>query len=518
MLKRFWRPEVGFFLCIWLSLMALGTHLFRDPGTLWHVVVGDEILSGGHLVDHDRFSFTRGGEPWIAQQWLSECVMALLHRVSRLDTLLLATATMLALTYAWVARRLMRAGLHWSLNIFVVLGVILASAYHFHPRPILVTILFLGWTFARLADFEAGRIRLAQLFWLVPLFVLWTNLHGGMLGGLLTLGFVTAGWCVAWLLRRESPVTNYRQALALVGLCLACGLTALVNPYGPEMTRVWLALSGSSVLPRYISEHKPLDPTDTSGKCVLLFAGFYLANLLSTLPRWPRVTWLLPLVWLYFGCKSIRHGPLFAITAALAVAEMLPYTHWAQWLTRHSTYLYRMPKPELEVAGARADWRPLVLPAAVVLGALLLQAGGMAVPVVGRGWVELDPDYWPVEMVPRLREQPEGTPIFNDMLFGGFLIYETPHLRVFIDDRCELYGEPFIEEYCEAELHHPERIEAWADRYGFELALVKPSPEEGFDRYLSRARGWEEVEGSRSKAAVLYRRQRGAPPEARGGH
>jgi hypothetical protein len=37
-------------------------------------------------------------------------------------------------------------------------------------------------------------------------------------------------------------------------------------------------------------------------------------------------------------------------------------------------------------------------------------------------------------------EHPDGTPIFNEVLFGGFLIYLTLGLRVFIDDRCELYG------------------------------------------------------------------------------
>jgi hypothetical protein len=50
-----------------------------------------------------------------------------------------------------------------------------------------------------------------------------------------------------------------------------------------------------------------------------------------------------------------------------------------------------------------------------------------------------------VELLPDLqayeKNHPPGTPIFNEMLYGGFLIYYTPHLRIFIDDRCELYGD-----------------------------------------------------------------------------
>jgi hypothetical protein len=69
-----------------------------------------------------------------------------------------------------------------------------ASSYHFHPRPHLVTIVLVGWTFARLCDFEAGRIPLGSLYWLVPVFVLWTNMHGGVLGGVGMVAVTVAGW------------------------------------------------------------------------------------------------------------------------------------------------------------------------------------------------------------------------------------------------------------------------------------------------------------------------------------
>jgi hypothetical protein len=91
------------------------------------------------------------------------------------------------------------------------------------------------------------------------------------------------------------------------------------------------------------------------------------------------------------------------------------------------------------------------------------------------------------------------------MLFGGFLIYHAPELRVFIDDRCELYGDRWLEEFADAEAHHPERIERWAEEYGFDRALVIPGS--GFDRYLRGADGWVRIDGTAD--AVLYRRAAG---------
>jgi hypothetical protein len=116
----------------------------------------------------------------------------------------------------------------------------------------------------------------------------------------------------------------------------------------------------------------------------------------------------------------------------------------------------------------------------------------------------------PSELVPELslyeETHPKGTPVFNDMQFGGFLIYFTPDLRVFIDDRCELYGDDQLAEYAEAFRDHPEQIEHWAAQYGFELALVLP--DQGFDTYLRTAPGW--VLAGRCEGAALYRRSSAA--------
>ncbi|MBV9122986.1 MAG: hypothetical protein JO112_06500, partial [Planctomycetes bacterium] len=66
-LKKFWRPETGIFLGLWLVLMVGGrSKFFHDPGTFWHTVVGEQMLSSGRLIDTDSFTFTFAGRTWIA--------------------------------------------------------------------------------------------------------------------------------------------------------------------------------------------------------------------------------------------------------------------------------------------------------------------------------------------------------------------------------------------------------------------------------------------------------------------
>jgi hypothetical protein len=509
--KRFLRPELALFAGIWLVLMVGGqSRFFRDPGTFWHTVVGEQMLSSGRLIYEDTFSFTFRGQPWSPHQWLGECIMACLHRIGGLDSLLLVTVTALACLYAWLACRLMRAGLHWSLAGLGAALTVAASASHFHIRPHIATILFMGVTFGLLVDYETGRISCAKLWWLVPVYLLWTNLHGGMLGGLGTIGIAIVGWCAARALRLPSPITRWTQALWLMGILFACSLTALVNPYGVRLPIIWLEIMDSPILPQIIQEHAPLNPTKPDGLIVLCLALVYLFALLGTVPSWPRVMWILPIVWFYLACTRIRHAPLFSITAGLAIADMLPHTVWARILARRGSDLFHF-RDASERAEGRFTWKAILAPVAIVFLGLALQASQASVPLLGHNWAKLDSDYWPTQLQADLqryeRSVPAGTPIFNEYLYGGFLIYYTPGLRVMVDDRCELYGDRWLQNYVRAESEQTARqIKDWQDRYPrFDAALTRTGS--GFDQYFASANEWQPI--SRTPTASLYERRPG---------
>ena len=223
----------GIFLSLWLLLMFAGrSKLLRDPGTFSHLVIGQRILSTGHFIYNDPFSFTFSGKPWIAQQWLGECLMAVIHRIGGFDSLLLVTVTLLASLYTWLILRLVGKGMHPMLAVLIIAMAMAASSFHFHVRPHLVTIIFSAVLFAVLTDFESGQIRLSRLFWLIPLFALWVNIHGGVLGGMATLTITGTGWILIRLVKKSPPLLTFQQIFILILLILACLSTAFVNPYG----------------------------------------------------------------------------------------------------------------------------------------------------------------------------------------------------------------------------------------------------------------------------------------------
>ena len=486
---------LGFFLVI---PIVLRTQPFNDPGALWHIRVGDWILEHRAFPHTDPFTWSRAGQPWVPQQWGAELLMSLAHRIGGFDALLMGMSALLATVAAAIAVRFMDGGLHWMPTAGIVALGMAVAGFHFYLRPHLISIAFMALVMTWLVDFERGRIGEKRLIWMVPLCAVWTNLHGGVLGGIFTFALAVGGWTIA-----RKPRFG-RFPFAILILCL---LATLLNPFGLDMHRIWWSIVGSSALKQYISEHQPLSILRSDGQAVVGFGCFYLLMLAGTLPRRPHVTWLIPVVWFALSLTSIRHGPLFCATALVALADMLPETVWFRLLKKYGDTFVREPA----TIPSRIGWQGWGVVAGVALFSLGLQVAKIPVPAIGYGWARFDPKMVPEELIEPLqkyaRTKPDGFPIFNDANLGGFLIYFAPTLKVFMDDRCELYGDAGIRDYVDMANDHPERIEEWAEKAPFDRAFVQSDSERepsAMDRYLKGSDRWREV--ARCTKAVLYER------------
>src|SRR5262249_3407277 len=108
-------------------------------------------------------------------------------------------------------------------------------------------------------------------------------------------------------------------------------------------------------------------------------------------------------------------------------------------------------------------------------------------------------------------DRPKGTRIFCEYAYGGFLIYYCPGYRVFVDDRCELFGDDFLTHFVLSKewLAHDlfelpaEPFAEWQAAYSpFDFALVETGG--GFDHALGQIEAWEMVRST--ETATLYRK------------
>jgi hypothetical protein len=485
-------------------LVAGRTKLFNDADTFWHIAVGRATLHSGFITE-DNFSFTRSGEPWVANQWLAECALAIADALGGLDGVLVLTVTVLTATYLALAHRWLTQGFDPLLTLAVVAFLLSASAYTINARPHIVSIGLLGWTFAKLRDVEDRRTQISQLLWLIPVFILWSNLHGGVLGGLGTIILAATGWTLLWLLGKASPITSAHDTRITWLVIVACGFALFVTPYGIGSLRAWLTIMSMS-LPDLIIEHAPLLPRSPQGMLVILLALVYVAIFAATPRAWLRPTFWLPLVWFLLTCQRIRHAPLFAIVAGIAMADLLPQSRIAGWLTRRHWL-----RPEPLPAGRRSALALLLIMSVPLLGVAIWFKHAGPLPLVRASWVRPPARVWPAGLIEPLNsfaeQQPEGTPVFNEPILGGFLIDRFTTLRVFIDGRCELYGEPFLHDFVHA-WSDPSLIDKWQQEFGFRAALIEAASP--LRRYFDHNPQWQLV--GEAHAARFYRMTDDRPP------
>src|SRR6185295_14446005 len=120
-------------------------------------------------------------------------------------------------------------------HLFVAMAVALlgvgGSSIHFLARPHLLTLLLLSISVWMI---EADRQSPSWKIWLlVPLTIVWTNLHGGFLALIVVLGLAAVGTAIEALFgKRFGSGGTIRDALRYGKLTLACAAASLVNPYG----------------------------------------------------------------------------------------------------------------------------------------------------------------------------------------------------------------------------------------------------------------------------------------------
>ncbi len=151
--------------------------LLADGDTGWHIRTGQWILAHHQVPSADMFSFSRPGAPWFAWEWLWDVIFAVLYGRWGLPSVVLGSMIIICATNALLFRLVRRKCDNGLVAIAVTLLATGGCAIHWLARPHLFTFLFFAVTMHITDRAAEGRTRL--LAWLVPLVLVWTNLHGG---------------------------------------------------------------------------------------------------------------------------------------------------------------------------------------------------------------------------------------------------------------------------------------------------------------------------------------------------
>jgi hypothetical protein len=376
----------------------------------WLALVGGRQVWSGGLPHHDTLTVWSYGVTWVDQQWLGQLFFYGIHAVGGLRLLLLVHAIVLVTAFTLALTFALRTGASpRSAGLVGVVALIAALPNSTVRTQALAYVLFVA-LFWLLASDAKGPSR--RLFMVVPLLVLWANVHGSAVLG---AGLVIV-WAVAELLRygRRADVWSARgRAVVLAAVAPLC---LLASPYGLALAGYYHDVLGSSAFRDVVSEWRPATFPDQWPFFVLAVGTLWLAG--RSRGKLSLFEQLALVATLFAALDTLRSIVWFALVTAMVVPRALD----GLWPVGSAVLRRRVN---------------LVL----ALGSLLVLVGAFgAAAAHPTGWYARDYPRGAVDAVSKATAHNPSLRVFANEAYADWLLWNVPGLegRVAFDARLEL--------------------------------------------------------------------------------
>ena len=427
--------KAGIGLLVLITVLDSLSGTVADPDLWGYLAFGRLFWEGRQFPYHDVFAYVPALDPFIYHEWLTGVLFYPIyqslgaHGLQLLKySLGLAAAGFIYLTALKRGASPVMAALGvWVVNLFLVMGYspVRAQVFTYAFFPLYLYLL------------ESARItgRWRRLWFLVPVQVLWCNLHGGFVSGLGLIALYALGEALS-----RRPFRPY------LGILLGSVLVTLVNPYGPAY---WNYIFKAITMPRpditewasvvYAYQRSLI----TSFELVYLAAIIAFAVSLIWWAKWREATAGLALaVTLYLGLRHIRHQVFFM----MLVGAYLPVLATAYF----------------EVLGSRpnfkAVWQRLGLKISTLLVAFMLIVSSYGFLRYFSLNLKIPPQpgvgtegslYYPVGAINYIIKHRLSGKLLLEFIWGEYALWTLyPQCRVALDGRYEaVYSQATAQEY-----------------------------------------------------------------------
>lgn len=386
-----------------------------DTDLWWHLRAGQVIVEQKQILLNDIFSYTRFGAEWVNAFWISEVLVYVIYEIAGYFGLTFFVSITGLFTFYLISRRL--SG-NIFLNSFILILAAITAAPIWGPRPQILS-------FFLIAVLDDWLIKKRKHWLLLPLFVLWANIHGGWIWGFLLIIAHVTGKIIQQLINQEK---NWDEIKSLIGWSALSGLAIGINPNGLAIWNLpFQQINVSLQIQEWLSPdfHRiDFHPFLWMIFLLLISAPF------SKKQKWSQLFKVIGFAYLTFF--SQRNIALFAIVAVPLLSDWMNATLQHFQKEKRLKPIIQLPRP----------FRLLIN--SILVFTLTITAFGNAYFVSLPENVDTN---YPVNAIQWIKEnQPKGN-LFNSYNWGGYILWTLPEYPVFIDGRADLYGNEIISQW-----------------------------------------------------------------------
>jgi tetratricopeptide (TPR) repeat protein len=435
-----------------LGLLVLATAVFKinDFDTWFHLKTGEYILEHHTVPTHDVFSFTAQGRTWITHEWLFEVLMFLVYRLGSLTGVILLKALVVALGFLFLGLALRGLKIDLAIGAPLVILAVFMTTFRAFARPHVATealialYLYMLLSLKYRPEFRARRNR---LLWLLPVQLVWANIHSGMvLGiGIFALFIVTefvqglAARRLRWLADDVVPLPD----LGFLSV-LTLGLLAVsfLNPNLHRALLYPLIITREPIFSGGIRElQTPLLRLFWSTDffiCLMLMLAIGILSFVLNRRRLGLFGLTLFAAAGLAALVALRNVPIFALLAVPITSLNL------QQAAGGRPHAENLRPPFWQ---SRASGYLLTTLLVLIIGLVFVRGVHVANDFREPGFGS-DSRIFPARAADFVLENNVPDHIFSSMEYGGYFIWTWyPKHQVYIDGRLDVYGSDLFETY-----------------------------------------------------------------------
>jgi hypothetical protein len=281
----------------------------------WMALLSGRVVAQHGLPSHDTLMVWAHGRQWVDQQWLAQLTLYGLDRLGGLPLVLLVHAFLVTGALGGAAAVALRRGGSARSATWVALPVLIAywpEAVVMRPQsfayPLFVAVLWF------LVDELRRPSR--RVYLVLPILVLWANLHGSVVVGAAVVSAFAVTEIAASL--RSRPRTVHLRSLVLLAAPWLC---VLASPYATSLPHYY-RLIFSSGFGSYVTEWAPTTLTLAHAPVYLLaLGGLWLFGRTGNRASWFEKLAFLGLTLLAFD--AVRNAVWLALFSLVVLPRLL---------------------------------------------------------------------------------------------------------------------------------------------------------------------------------------------------
>lgn len=409
-----------------------------DDDIFWHLQVGKYITTNNVIPSTDVFGFATAGQEWIPFEWGFDALAYNIFKISGYAGLSIFRSLIFVCIFFLLYRISLKLKLDQTITFIVLLLLTAALFERFLIKPQIISYLFTTILIYIFLSYSLVKREGSRLVYFLPvIFLIWANMHMGVLSGIVIFTIFVITEAVGllkpqFLLNKENPSTRI-QFFKLVMLYAASVLVLLMNPQGMgTYTYVYSHLQ-MKMMEDVFEWRSPFDKMFEGTMYVYVYYIYIVAALTTlyyTFRKKDLLSGAIVLVFAIFSTRTARFSIDFMLVSSPFVIIALNY------------FITSSPQRKNKSAGniLLGRFLPLILSAVMLAGIVLLPGSNLYSifsydRITGFG---VDENAYPVKAVQFIKQNSiadSKSKPFNTYDCGGYLIWEISGAKNFIDSR-----------------------------------------------------------------------------------